>query len=230
MSKAKTNPNKTNIILMDRDLEVLKFIGKGGLASVSQIHSKFWPETLTQTCYARLMKLQKAGLLKSELSTILDQKGEMVFSLQPAGSKLFSRAIQDRFFTNVTHSEEKQQLLAQDALIKLEKEWAEQGKVIVNWKHERELKGELTRQQKKGIDTSQMEVADAQATVRDDSTGEIYQVEIEVDGEYYGKMLKGKIDRFAASNKPTIWVTTPNRAEMISSRIINHPNIHLLIV
>jgi hypothetical protein len=104
----------------------------------------------------------------------------------------------------------KQQLLAQEALLKLEQEWAGQGKTIVNWKHEREIKSALRHQQNDGVDTSQVEVGDAQAIVRDQTTGEIYDVEIEVDGEYYGKMIKNKIDRFAASNKPTIWVTTPD--------------------
>ena len=103
-------------------------------------------------------------------------------------------------------------------------------KKIVNWKHEREIKSALRHQQNKGVDTSQVEVGDAQATIRDQTTGEIYDVEIEVDGEYYGKMIKNKIDRFAASNKPTIWVTTPDRAAMITNRISNHPNITLLMV
>jgi DNA-binding PadR family transcriptional regulator len=225
-----TNTKKVDFKIMEHDLEVLKFIGKGGLASHSQVHAKFWPIAKEQTCLERLEKLQKAGYLKSQLIDIVNPKREKIYLLTPDGSKLFSRAIQDRFFKNVTNSEIKQQLLAQDALLRLEKEWAEQGKVIVNWKHERELKSELSHQQRKGIDTRQVEVGDAQATVRDDATGEIYQVEIEVDGEYYGKMLNGKIDRFAASNKPTIWVTTPDRAKMINSRIINHPNISLLVI
>jgi hypothetical protein len=228
MTKAKAK--KATFTIMERDLEVLKFIGKGGLASISQIHAKFWSDTKEKTCLDRLEKISKAGYLKCQLSTHLNPEGERVYLLEPASFKLFSRAIQDRFFKNIHTSEIKQQLLAQDALLKLEKEWAEQGKVIVNWKHERELKSELSHQQHKGIDTSEVEVADAQATVRDDSTGEIYQVDIEVDGEYYGKMLKSKIDRFAASNKPTIWVTTPNRAAMITSRIINHPNINLMVI
>jgi hypothetical protein len=226
MTKTK-NPAFT---IMERDLEVLKFIGKGGLASVSQINTKFWPGAKEQTCLDRLERLQKAGYLKCQIITTLNPKGERVFSLQSESYKLFSQAIQSRFFKNVTNSEVKQQLLVQEALLKLEKEWAEQGKVIVNWKHERELKGELKRQQINGVDTSQVEVADAQAIVRDDATGELYEVEIEVDGEYYGKMLKSKIDRFAASNKPTIWVTTPDRAEMITNKISNHPNISLLVV
>jgi len=120
---------------MERDLEVLKFIGKGGLASESQIHTKYWSGAKEQTCRERLEKLQKAGLLKSQIITTRNPKGELIFTLEPAAYKLFSRAIQDRFFNNVTNSEVKQQLLAQEALIKLEQVWAKQGKVIVNWKH-----------------------------------------------------------------------------------------------
>jgi hypothetical protein len=46
----------------------------------------------------------------------------------------------------------------------------------------------------------------------------------------YRKMLQGNIDRFAASNQPTIWVITPNRAYIITIRIINHPILSLLVI
>jgi len=126
MNNPKTK--KPALILMERDLEVLKFIGKGGLASESQIHTKYWSGAKEQTCRERLEKLQKAGLLKTQLITTLNPKGELIFTLEPAAYKLFSRAIQDRFFNNVTNSEVKQQLLAQEALLKQEQEWAAQGK------------------------------------------------------------------------------------------------------
>jgi DNA-binding PadR family transcriptional regulator len=220
--------------LTERDLLVLKFVGKGGIASLSQLNAKFWPGAKERTCYERLHKLKKSGFLKTEVTTVRNKKGELIFLITPNGSNLFSQSIKDQFFNNITTSEVKQQLLAQEAIIKLEKEWAEQGKELVNWKHERELRSEMKQKQGKfkkvTTNQPQVEVADAQATIRDNTTGEIYEVEIEVDGAYYGKMLKGKIDRFAASNKPAIWVTTPDRAEMIANRISSHPNIQLLVV
>jgi len=148
MSSTTDKAKKAALVITDRDLEVLKFIGKGGLASVSQIQSKYWTGAKEQTCRERLEKLQKAGLLNSQLITTRNPKGELIFTLQPAAYKLFSRAIQDRFFNNVTNSEMMQQLLAQEALLKLEKEWAEQGKVLMDWKHEREIKGALKKQQR----------------------------------------------------------------------------------
>ncbi|MEI6044387.1 MAG: replication-relaxation family protein [Chloroflexota bacterium] len=214
---------------LKRDLKVLQFIGKGGIASISQIQTKFWPEAKERTCLERLQILKKEGLLTKQIVTSRKSEGELVFLITPEGSKLFSRSIQARFFHQITTAEIKQQLLAQDAILKLEQELIVQGKVLVDWKQEREIRSLLKRQQKKG-DTSQLEVPDAQATVRDETTGEIYKVEIEVDGAYYGKMLQSKINRFAASNKPTIWVTTSDRAAMIITKISNHPNITLLVV
>ena len=98
------------------------------MASESQIHTKYWSGAKEQTCRERLEKLQKAGLLKSQLITTLNPKGELIFTLEPAAYKLFSRAIQDRFFNKITNREMKQQLLAQEALLKQEQEWAAQGK------------------------------------------------------------------------------------------------------
>jgi DNA-binding PadR family transcriptional regulator len=198
--------------IMERDLEVLKFIGKGGIASLSQIHTRFWSGAKESTCYQRLHVLKKAGLVRSEMATDHLGKDTLVLLLQPAAYNLFGRAIQDRFFTNIT------------------------GKSIENWTTEREIKRELAKKQyqnkgkSKSVKTSQVEVADAQALIRDDISGELYEVEVELDGFYYGKMLQGKIDRFAASKKPTIWVTTPDRAEMIASKISNHSNITLFVV
>jgi DNA-binding PadR family transcriptional regulator len=228
-----TDPkDKKAFELTERDLLVLKFIAKGGIASLSQINAKFWPGAKERTCYERLHKLKKGGFLKTEVTTVRNKEGELIFSITSDGSNLFSQSIKDQFFKNITSSEVKQQLLAQEAIIKLEKVWTQQGKVIVNWKHERELKSELSPKKVKKVNTAinQVEIPDAQATVRDNTTGEIYEVEIEVDGAYYGKMLQSKIDRFAAANKPTIWVTTPDRAAMITNRISNHPNIQLLVV
>ena len=148
MDNSKTKKPSTALVIMERDLEVLKFIGNGGIASESQIHAKYWSGAKEQTCRERLEKLKKAGLLKSEITNVRDLKGERIFSLQPEAYKLFSRAIQDRFFNKITNSEKKQQLLAQEALLKLEQEWAEQGKVLMDWKHEREIKGALKKQQR----------------------------------------------------------------------------------
>lgn len=42
---------------------------------------------------------------------------------------------------------------------------------------------------------------------------------LEIDGDYFGQMLKTKIHEINRGNHPTIWITTPKRAERIEEEI-----------
>ncbi len=61
---------KRTIILTERDTELLRWTGQGGVASLDQLWRKFWPEAKRQSCYDRLQLLRKAGLLDKEFIDI----------------------------------------------------------------------------------------------------------------------------------------------------------------
>lgn len=55
---------------------------------------------------------------------------------------------------------------------------------------------------------------------------------IEIDGEYFGQMLKTKIHQINRGNQPTLWVTTPKRAARIEEEIsqVGPSSIWLMVV
>ncbi len=59
-----------------------------------------------------------------------------------------------------------------------------------------------------------------------------YRLEIEIDREYYGQMLRTKLETYGKKDKLLLWVTTANRASRIYKEIAlaKLTNISLLIV
>lgn len=67
---------------------------------------------------------------------------------------------------------------------------------------------------------------------QDSADEAIQSVDIEIDGQYYGQMLRNKISTLARRNQPTIWVTKTGRVGRIESEIrqAGATNIGVMVV
>jgi hypothetical protein len=124
---------------------------------------------------------------------------------------------------------------AQDARIILEKYLGLKGEEVLDWKGEREIRSEAFKkrselEQELGRRLSQEEYAslpelpDATATIQSEAGKTIYRLDIEIDGAYFNRMLKRKINGLAVnsrkSGRPVIRVSqTRRRAQRILSEI-----------
>ncbi len=213
---------------------ILEFIGTDGIASLENLHHKFWPEGRAQSCRRYLRQLEKAGWLKSYIIQVC-KPGQLVFTLTAKGaSSHFNQAARKNLMIGLPANQEiKQQLFAQQARLLLEAQLACEGKRIVGWQNERQLRRETIQKMKSGQSNHNAlnEIADARMTVSDE-TGRTFSQEIEIDGEYYGQMLKNKLETYGREGLPLLWVTTQNRAARIRKEIAlaNITNISLLVL
>ncbi|OJV93791.1 MAG: hypothetical protein BGO39_15595 [Chloroflexi bacterium 54-19] len=201
--------------------EILEFVGTDGLASLENLYDKFWPGLGVQSCRRFLSQLERAGWLERHFIHVR-KPGQLVFTLTVRGAKdHFGQAARKNLMIGLpANGEIKQQLLAQQARLQLEKQFAAEGKRIIEWQNERQLRRETVRNIKSGISTLSTlnDIADARMTVQTQE-GCVYRQEIEIDGEYYGQMLKNKIETYRQKGTPILWVTTSNRANRIKSEI-----------
>jgi hypothetical protein len=217
-----------------RAIEILEFIGTDGIASLDNLHQKFWSGESLETCRKYLSQLEKIGWIKSYFIHVC-KPGQLAFTLTAKGAKdNFSQAVRKNLMVGLpANLEIKQQLLAQQARLELEKQLAVEGKRIIEWQNERQLRRETGRNIKSGNSSLNTlnEIADARMTVQTQK-GRVYRQEIEIDGEYYGQMLKNKIETYRRKGSPMLWVTTSNRANKIKSEITKAgaTNISLLVL
>ncbi len=136
LSKAKT--------VTDRDRRLLHWIGTNGVASFKQLHTVFWPTANERTCRERLVQLEKAGWIERHYVHTSRKRGEQVYTLtRRCATEHFEAATRKRLMIGLpATSELKQQLTAQDTRIVLDRMLAAQGKQVVNWLNERELRSE----------------------------------------------------------------------------------------
>ena len=206
--------------LTERDRALLHFVGQGGLATHSQLHQQFWGEAQRRTAYDRVQQLAKAGWLKRETVDVR-KPGEIVYTLTAKGAKHFTKPERARLIIGLpAHHELKQQLIAQDVRIALEREYKAQGYELHDWQNERDLRRaqRIGRQGQGRRGRPMDEIGDAHATFVNPTTGEQVELPIEVDGQYYGKMLDKKLKGCRAMGKPMLWATSGGqRAERIRS-------------
>lgn len=217
-----------------RVIEILEFIGTDGIASLENLHNKFWPYGSTQTCRKYLSQLEKADYLKSYFIHVF-KPGQLVFTLTAKGAReYFGQTARKNLMIGLpANIEIKQQLMAQQARIRLEGQLSAEGKQIIEWQNERQLRRETVRKIKSGVSTlsALSEIADARMTVNGED-GRTYRQEIEIDGEYYGQMLKTKLEGYGRKDILVLWVTTLKRAARIRDEIskAGATNISLLLL
>lgn len=245
---SEVNHTHTVVTLTARDFSVMRLIGTDGLASFKTLHAKFWPLAKARYCRDRLRKLEKAGWLESHY--VVDTHKEssiLVFTLTPSGAKAhFNQVERQAMMIGLpAYAEIHQQLMAQQARFILEerlkrKEGEKGGEEeggglhLIEWNNERQLRSEARLRLRPGSRSwgRLSGVADARARIINPKTGEVFEQLIEVDGHYFGKMLRQKIARIAADGKKTLWVTTSDRRVKILKEVSQAAaeNIELLIV
>lgn len=242
----------------ERDFELMKWIGTNGVASFKQLLTVFWPEAKERTCQERLLQLEKAGWIERHYVDTSRKRGEQVYSLTKRGAQEHFESAERRLLMIglPARSELKQQLTAQDTRIVLEQKLALQGRQLISWVNERQLRSEAALLKRTPGSKAWGGLADVpdgrifvcnsaaiargnednrNSTGKADTTSEnnaVQQIEIEIDGQYYGQMLKGKIATLVKSNRPTLWVTTLDRAVRIENEIkqAGASNIQILVV
>lgn len=198
-------------------------LGTDGVSSFKVIHERFWPGAKERTCRERLTQLEKAGWIESLFVDTRNHQDELVFTLTGKGAREHFNQIEREFMITKlpAYNEISQQLMAQAARFRLQDRLKERGLKLAGWLNERQLRSQARLKRKPGTRAwgALGGIADAQAVIMNPATGEIDNQNIEVDGAYYGKMLRGKIGAIGRAGISTIWVTTPQRAGHIKSEI-----------
>ncbi|MBN9392884.1 MAG: hypothetical protein J0I20_32935 [Chloroflexi bacterium] len=227
---------KRTIILTERDMELLRWTGQGGVAALDQLWRKFWPGAKIQSCYDRLQLLRKAGLLGKSFIDIHMLSAVPAYFLTQKGAELFPREEYERFIVGLPHYNELwQQLLGQEGRLGLERQLEQEGAKLLDWLNERELRSiarrnQPARQAGELVPARKAEIADAQAVIRT-KTGEVQRLNIECDGSYYGVMLHKKIMEFADTDEPTLWIVCGKaRGKRIKAETEKYPNITVMVV
>jgi hypothetical protein len=214
---------KGKIIATERDLMVLRDIGQNGIAPFAYIKAHYWPDQQGRTCRERLTRMERAGWITKEYVS-LRRPGELTFSLTRLGAGHFTLPERQRFMIGpLARHEIRQQLDALDARVVLVNQYEAQGFRLLDWKNERELRSYQTS-------TAGEEIADCQATFVNDSTAQVVELDIEIDGQYYGQMLQKKIGVLAATGRPSIWATSAARADRIRQAVAEYSNISVLVL
>lgn len=224
--------------LTERDHQVLRWVGQGGVAGLGQLHRRFWPQAKERTAQERLNQLVAAGYMERQY-TNTRRPGETVYGLCRKGAAMFSKLEQTRLTVGLPNRQEmKQQLLAQATRLILEQKQAERGGKLVEWLNEHRLRSLQRREQIASGESISAplefeDIADAQAILTDEH-GETSCLDIEIDGQYYGQMLKNKIASLASSGRPILWVTNggSGRARRIELEIAGAKasNIEVLVI
>lgn len=201
----------------------MRLLGTDGVSNLKTIQERFWPEAKVRTCRERLSQLEKAGWLESHFVDTRGKKNELVFTLTAKGAKQHFSQVERKFMITKlpAYNEVHQQLMAQQARFFLEDRLKRVGLELAGWLNERQLHSQARRQQRPGTRAwgPLGGIADAQAVIVDPATGETSTLNIEVDGAYYGKILRNKIATITSAGKSTLWVTTPDREKRITGEI-----------
>src|SRR5690242_14045350 len=97
--------------LTDRDMSVLEWAGRAGIAAMDQVANRFWPQRSLRTAEERVRRLARAGYLEVHTCD-LRRPGEMVVCLTEAGRNLFDPVLRERLQVDLpSPAEVRQQLM-----------------------------------------------------------------------------------------------------------------------
>jgi hypothetical protein len=217
----------------DRDRAVLHWIGQAGIASLEQVARFAWADQRRRTAQERLRRLVRLGYLQQAFGAARPQDG-LVYSLTRQGWLLFPPEERDQLQIGWPPPRiQAQQLLSQEAYLHLALEAQAGGSTLISWRTERELRRELQSVGQTAVSPGAPppadEVPDGQAVIAD-ADGAITTLDIEIDGQYYGRMLRQKVAQYGQSGRPTVWVCIANRAGTVQRATQMYPNIRVLVV
>lgn len=213
--------------LTERDKAVLRWIGANGVATVAQLTAKFWAASNQTNCVNRLRMLVKVGWLESHYVDFdRHLRGLRIFCLTFAGARQhFSAAEMHTMMLGLPpRSILKQQILAQQARLEIEKQLASQGFTLVEWQNESTLRSNLWQ----GKQFSQLSplgssVTDVQIKIKDGKNN-VSLLQIEIDGFYYREMLNEKIKTYRGSGISVLWLTTSNTRMNLIRKAVSRQN------
>ncbi len=216
------------VICTKRDLEILSFTGKAGIASLAQLHQRFWPHALESAASSRLRRLEKAGWIASHW---IDARtfGEHAYTITKIGAREnFTKPERDQFMVGLPlRCELKHLLYAQDLRLFLENYLASYNFDLVKWQNEREIRGEQIKRNR-----SRDGIPDARAIFTNQPGGMRVAFDIEIDtGQYFGKMLTRKLDAYAKQvDRLILWATLPGRVKRLQSEIQVRQISHMRVI
>jgi predicted ArsR family transcriptional regulator len=222
-------------VLTDRDRALMQFIGEGGIASLDQIARRHWT-TGAANAENRLAQLQRAGYLQAHTNdTRKPGQPERLYALTKKGAGVFDQVQRKRLWVGKPNTSElRQQLMLQDVRIRLEAQARAQGERLSEWRSERELRGEHNRLVNRALTEGRkvpedQEIADARAVFVNETTGEVRELDIEADGQYFGKMLRSKAQRFGQSARPVLWSCEgARRSANVSRACSRYQNVRVM--
>jgi hypothetical protein len=217
--------------LMARDLAILRWVGRGGLAAENQLIRRFWPGCRAATARDRLRRLVQADYPARHICDAR-RPGEVVYTLTPCGRRLFPPDEQRTLQIGLPAAgARRQQLVAQDAYQYLEQEAHAQGGHLIAWLGEAALRSAFYRTARAGPRQAlagPTEIPDAQVQIAG-VDGRTLTYDVEIDGQYHGQMLRKKLDRFGTGGRPTLWIcAAPARSAHIRQAAARYPNIRVI--
>jgi hypothetical protein len=208
-----------------RDVAVLEFIGRNGVATLGQLHRTFWQNAGREVCQSRLVRLEKAGYLSD---TYLGYRtpqfnryfapGERLFFLTERGVRTSAES-DNLMVASPNEGELVQQIMVQEFYLWLQKRCHHKRELLLHWYNERELRSQFASAKRfRRQPNFELDIPDARFRLLD-STGNIAEYAVEVDGQYSGAMLRQKVTVLNETDGKSYWVTLPCRAERIRQEL-----------
>lgn len=200
-----------------RDRAIFAYIAAFGVASLAQLHRRFWPQAKVQTCADRLAKLVSGGFLHTEVTTARGEP-EPIFWIERKASLLFDQPQRARFVKGRPPTAEMAHILRTADVV----EAIGRKSQIVGFTNEHHLKGEEAKKTKPN--SRVRHVADGRVTILQRGAAHAYLIEI--DGAYYGKRLQQKAKELGRLGEQVLWVVySPRRLATISRVAASYPTI-----
>jgi hypothetical protein len=217
--------------LTERDRQILYWTGRTGIASRSQLARHFWPGKQEATANKRLAQLVNAGYLESTFSAARSPR-EPIYWVTRRAWLLFDPSTRAKLQIGLpAQAARKQQLLAQDAYLWLTAAMQTVGGHLIAWHTEHELRAAWYLKHAKSSCNllPDEEIADAQAVIVTPD-GAHREIDIEIDGQYFGTSLRQKATRIGQQGRPTMWICSASRAEYLRHALRAYPNIRVVVL
>lgn len=245
-------------VLTERDRDLLLFVGTQEVTSLEQLARRFWPEARLSTAQDRLTQLVRSEYLRSKrcYTRNAQKAGELVYSLTRKAVPLFSIAEQARLHVGLPPSNDiEHRLLANEVRLRLEEQLYADGGRLIGWHSERELRADCGREVARRVRVTanmpaakdlstvnahgagfkpgivgrkQLDIADARAVIQS-CDGTIQEIDIEIDGQYYGRMLQEKAESLGRGSRPVLWACSgPGRVATVTRVVLGFPNITVM--
>ena len=203
-------------VIQDRDREIFRFLGEHETATFAQVRQKFWAASVTdKTAHDRLDKLRKEGyIVRHTYTTTTNGRTTTRYSITRKALRELEPATTERLYTGkLIDREVEQAIKGVEARLELER----RGYQVTGWISERQLQRAqhvaIAHARRAGRPATAAAISDGQAIIADSKTGEIATIDVEIDGQYYGKMLCQKVQGFAG--RPVFWACPPRRAALV---------------